>query len=283
VALTLTPEQKAAIDEQKQYCPFCKIVKGEIPVQKIYEDGEVIVILDINPAVPGHAILLPKEHFPVLPFVTDKVQDSIATLYPQLAAAMSKALYTKNAEFFLANGAAAGQQTSHFLVHLFPTNSSLFTLPQTENPKAAAMRAAVQQKYGDPREKLTAVLSANSELRRMIIEQPSEFMKQIPSAPDIARLFTGVNLAELSLKLAEQEPPRALHTEDEQLARYITSKEKLRELLVNDAATLEMAIETQPKLKTLFEGTTVQVVRERFLKTIGAQPNNAAPASGGNA
>lgn len=271
MALSLTPEQKTAIDEQKQYCPFCKIVKGEIPTQKIYEDSDCLVILDINPGVPGHAILVPKEHYPVLPFVPEKMQDKIATLYPQLATAIGKAMLTRNVEFFIANGAAAGQQTSHFLIHLFPTNNSIFTIPQTDNPKVNAMRAAVQTKYGDPREKLTAALSSNPELRRMIIEQPEEFTKQIPQAPDVAQLFAGVNIVDLSLKLAEQEPPRAVHTEDAQLARYITAKEKLRELLVNDPATLEMALEAQPKLKTLFEGTTVNAVRARYLKTIGGE------------
>ena len=206
------------------------------------------------------------------------MQDKIATLYPQLATAIGKAMLTRNVEFFIANGAAAGQQTSHFLIHLFPTNSSIFTIPQADNPKANAMRAAVQTKYGDPREKLTAALSLNPELRRMIIEQPEEFMKQIPQAPDVAQLFAGVNIVDLSLKLAEQEPPRAAHTEDAQLARYITAKEKLRELLVNDPATLEMALEAQPKLKAVFDGTTVDVVRARYLKTLGAhtQPGGAA-------
>lgn len=269
MALSLTPEQKAAIDEQKQYCPFCKIVKGEIPAQKIYDDGDVIVILDINPGVTGHAIIVPKEHYPVLPFVPEKLQDKIATLYPQLAAAMSKTMLTRGVELFVANGAAAGQQTSHFLVHLLPTNNEMFTIPQTDNAKAGSMRAAVQTKYGDPREKLTAALSANTELRRMIIEQPDEFARQIPQAPEVAQLFIDVNIHDLALKLAEQEPPRAPHMEDAQLARYITSKEKLRELIVNDTATLEMALETQPKLKTFFEGTTVAVVRERYLKALG--------------
>jgi histidine triad (HIT) family protein len=266
MALTLTPEQKAAIDEQKQYCPFCKIVKGEIPVQKIYEDSNVIVVLDINPGVPGHAIIVPKEHYPVLPFVPDNVQDALARLYPDLSAAMGKALFTKGAELFIANGAAAGQQTSHFLIHLFPNDQSLFTIPATENSKAGAMRAAVQAKYADRKERLSTVLSANPELRRMLIEQPREFRKQLASAPDVARLFADVDIEALALKLAEQEPPRAAHTEDEQLVTYLNHKEKLANLLLSDPETLETALETQPKIKVFFEGTTVAAVRERYTR-----------------
>ena len=47
-------------------CLFCKMVKGEIPINKVYEDGEVIAFLDINPVNPGHTLVIPKEHFPKL-------------------------------------------------------------------------------------------------------------------------------------------------------------------------------------------------------------------------
>ncbi|MFH0803931.1 MAG: HIT domain-containing protein [Candidatus Tagabacteria bacterium] len=44
-------------------CIFCKIVKGEVPSHKIYEDEEFLVFLDIRPLSPGHAIVIPKKHF----------------------------------------------------------------------------------------------------------------------------------------------------------------------------------------------------------------------------
>lgn len=44
-------------------CIFCKIVKGEIPAEKIYEDDKVIGFLDIHPKAPGHTLLIPKEHY----------------------------------------------------------------------------------------------------------------------------------------------------------------------------------------------------------------------------
>ena len=44
-------------------CVFCKIIKGEIPAKKIYEDDKVIAILDINPLVDGHVLVIPKKHF----------------------------------------------------------------------------------------------------------------------------------------------------------------------------------------------------------------------------
>ena len=42
---------------------FCKIINGEIPSKKIYEDNEVIVIMDVNPRANGHLLVIPKEHY----------------------------------------------------------------------------------------------------------------------------------------------------------------------------------------------------------------------------
>ena len=44
-------------------CIFCKIVKGEIPSYRVYEDDDILVMLDINPFSKGHLLVLPKEHF----------------------------------------------------------------------------------------------------------------------------------------------------------------------------------------------------------------------------
>ena len=43
-------------------CIFCKIIKGEIPSKKLYEDDKVVIIMDINPVVDGHVLVIPKEH-----------------------------------------------------------------------------------------------------------------------------------------------------------------------------------------------------------------------------
>ena len=48
-------------------CVFCKIVAGEIPSQKLYEDGELIVIKDIEPKAKVHCLCIPKEHFALRP------------------------------------------------------------------------------------------------------------------------------------------------------------------------------------------------------------------------
>ena len=48
---------------QKEDCLFCKIARGEIPSQKVYEDDEVIAFKDIHPAAPVHLLIIPKQHY----------------------------------------------------------------------------------------------------------------------------------------------------------------------------------------------------------------------------
>src|SRR3989338_3526599 len=65
----MSPEEIAAL--QKQNCVFCHIINGKVPSKKIYEDKEVIAILDIYPATRGHVLLLPKEHYSIMPQVPE--------------------------------------------------------------------------------------------------------------------------------------------------------------------------------------------------------------------
>ena len=61
----MSPEQ--IMELQKQKCPFCQIVAGKIPSKTIYEDDKVLAILDINPIAKGHVLVMPKEHYPIMP------------------------------------------------------------------------------------------------------------------------------------------------------------------------------------------------------------------------
>jgi histidine triad (HIT) family protein len=61
-------------------CIFCKIVKGEIPCRKVYEDDEVLAFHDIHPAAPVHFMLIPKEHVDSLAHVKDSHQDVLGKM-----------------------------------------------------------------------------------------------------------------------------------------------------------------------------------------------------------
>lgn len=100
-------------------CIFCKIVSGDIPAEKVYEDEHVLAILDINPNNFGHTLVLPKQH-------VENVFDAPAeTLIPVYTAAqrIARALKETGAEgvnLISNNGAAAGQLVFHAHLHVIP-------------------------------------------------------------------------------------------------------------------------------------------------------------------
>lgn len=116
----LPDEVKKQLEAQKAQCLFCKIVRGELDAFKIYEDEHIMGILDINPAVKGHALFLPKEHYPILPLVPLATFAHMFSKIPVILSAMQTALVKTGSTVFIANGGAAGQQSPHFLIHVMP-------------------------------------------------------------------------------------------------------------------------------------------------------------------
>ncbi len=116
----IPPEVKEQLEEQKKNCPFCKIVSGEIPSKKVYEDNKMIGILDINPCVKGHTLLLPNEHYPIMPLIPRDTFKHLFGYLPKILAALKEATLTTGANALIANGGVAGQQSPHFMVHLIP-------------------------------------------------------------------------------------------------------------------------------------------------------------------
>jgi len=116
----ITPEIQAQLDEQKKNCPFCKIIAGEIESNGIYEDESIKVILDINPWIKGHMLIMPKEHYPIMPFIPAETFRHMFGLVPKLIDAVKKSMLTTGANVLIANGGVAGQQSPHFLFHLIP-------------------------------------------------------------------------------------------------------------------------------------------------------------------
>ncbi|MBU3896038.1 HIT domain-containing protein [Patescibacteria group bacterium] len=94
-------------------CVFCKIAKGEIPCHKIYEDEEFLAILDINPVVKGHTLVIPKKH---VEWVWDMQNyPALMERVKTLALVLRKAFNTP----WVAEG-IAGIDVPHAHVHLLP-------------------------------------------------------------------------------------------------------------------------------------------------------------------
>jgi histidine triad (HIT) family protein len=114
----MSPEQIAQM--QKQNCIFCKIIAGEIPSKKIYEDNQFIGILDINPATDGHVLLLPKQHVQIMPQMNGDQIGGLGFACQNISDKMIKAFRCDGTSIFMANGVVAGQRAPHFMVHIIP-------------------------------------------------------------------------------------------------------------------------------------------------------------------
>lgn len=111
----------------EENCIFCKIADGEIPSKTLYEDDMFRVILDINPASKGHALILTKKHFKNIYEMDNVTASEVFVLAKRMAKAMTEALGCDGFNIVQNNGEVAGQTVFHFHLHLIPryTNDGL--------------------------------------------------------------------------------------------------------------------------------------------------------------
>jgi histidine triad (HIT) family protein len=101
-------------------CIFCKIIKGEIPSVKVYENHKVVAFLDINPVNPGHTLVVPKEHFENLLDSGEEILKEIMFTIKKVAWGLTKAFDLKGFNVGQNNGAVAGQIVPHLHWHIIP-------------------------------------------------------------------------------------------------------------------------------------------------------------------
>lgn len=307
--MQLSPEQQQALDAQKVQCPFCKIVKGEIQSKKVYEDDKVLAILDINPATRGHLLVMPKEHYPIMPFIPPDIFDHLFAKTKLLSKAVKEGLLLFGDTIYVANGYAAGQQSSHFMLHIIPREEmdglEFFTLKKgavdpTKTKETVSLlkqqiRALLRQRYvkyplpsGEEQE------GGYASEEKQMLQQPAP--KKTPSVA--GRQYTKETLIELiesnpqlnqlityypeDFKKQVQQNPRLqqLFTNiniDDVIAHFVLKKEVLEESSSYSMDELVDIIHDNPKLRdlllkqTLVFAETVQKVPE--LKRIFAKVN----------
>lgn len=99
-------------------CVFCKIVKGDIPSYKLYEDDVVMAFLDINPYAPGHTLIIPKEHTLDLMTISDKTLNHIMNKSREIANMVTTKLNAPGYTLIQNNGFV--QEVKHFHLHIIP-------------------------------------------------------------------------------------------------------------------------------------------------------------------
>jgi len=103
-------------------CIFCKMVAGQIPVVKVYEDEIVLAFLDIGPISDGHTLVIPKQHFEKLHDCPAELLGQVASRLGRIAGAVAAAMNADGYNLLCNNGRAAGQLIEHLHFHIVPRN-----------------------------------------------------------------------------------------------------------------------------------------------------------------
>ena len=100
-------------------CIFCKIIKGDIPSSKVYEDDEILAFNDINPVAPIHVLVIPKKHIKSLVDVEPGDERIIANIYKVInKIAEEKGIKEKGYRVVVNCGEDGGQEVGHLHFHL---------------------------------------------------------------------------------------------------------------------------------------------------------------------
>ncbi len=117
-------------------CIFCKIAKGEIPAEKVYEDEETIAFLDIEPVAKGHTLVIPKKHFETMDEMDEETMLTTQKTVQKIAKALLK--FNQGYNVNQNNKPEAGQIVPHVHYHIIPRNKNkelLFTWPKIKISK----------------------------------------------------------------------------------------------------------------------------------------------------
>jgi histidine triad (HIT) family protein len=99
---------------------FDRIIRGEIPSHKVYEDQQVFAFLDINPLSKGHTLVVPKESKAFLHELSDESAAAVGRVLPRLCRAVLKATGATAYNVLQNNGSAAHQAVFHVHFHIIP-------------------------------------------------------------------------------------------------------------------------------------------------------------------
>ena len=118
-------------------CIFCKIVSGEVPCKKVYEDAHTLVFFDIAQDVDGHMLAVPKRHFKNLLDCDGETLCRLMHAIKQVSAHLTEHCGYDGVNLLHASGESAGQSVPHFHIHIIPrkTGDGIDAWPKFEGAK----------------------------------------------------------------------------------------------------------------------------------------------------
>ena len=133
-------------------CIFCAIVAGRAPCHRVAEDERTIVFLDLFPAMPGHTLVVTKEHFENVHEATPEAMAAVGAMSKRVADALHAELTPAGLSVYQATGVAAGQTVFHYHLHLMPrAEGSTLTLhgrAQGDADELAGIAARLSARLG---------------------------------------------------------------------------------------------------------------------------------------
>jgi histidine triad (HIT) family protein len=104
-------------------CIFCKLVAGQIPATRVYEDAHTLAFMDLGHVNPGHVLVAVKKHAANLFELEEAQAEAVARACVKISKALKSAFEPEGLSVYQANGKAAGQTVFHYHVHLLPRHS----------------------------------------------------------------------------------------------------------------------------------------------------------------
>lgn len=129
-------------------CLFCKIIRGEIPSSKVYEDQSHVAFLDIHPVATGHTLVVPKAHSENIEDTSAEVFMKLVGIVKKIGAGIEKSLGVPGYNVGINNGRSAGQLVDHIHVHIIPRRAEgdgLLPWPGREKVEKAELEAVAEK------------------------------------------------------------------------------------------------------------------------------------------
>ena len=99
-------------------CLFCKIIKGEIPAKKVYEDDDMVIFKDIDPKAKNHHLCVPKSHFKLLADMTEAQGDMLLKCFKKIPTLVKELGLENGYRLVINQGDDAGQSVFHLHIHI---------------------------------------------------------------------------------------------------------------------------------------------------------------------
>jgi histidine triad (HIT) family protein len=129
-------------------CIFCKIIKGEIPCDKIYEDDKIFSFLDINPVSKGHALIIPKEHHENIQSAPDDILCALIVAVKKMSKAIMQTTGAQGFNLIVNSGEIAGQLVPHVHFHIIPRTEGDGVQPWPQSKYEKEDTAELAKKIG---------------------------------------------------------------------------------------------------------------------------------------